>query len=570
MNETSAEAHAGPGQPAGEHDRALAARIAKEWDWRQQQVPAHEDSTGPISDTLPDVDNAAQDERARYWSDVLRELEAIPRDALIPDNLDNYDVFKYQVRSLLEHQQFRAFEMPLDSDTTFWSQIADTSRRPFDSPADYERWIGQLYSIPKYFKDQIEQMRAGLRRGFTPSQIAMQGRTQSLAAITDLAAEETTLFAPFLRLPSDLPESVRSHLADRGRAAIQTVVQPAYAELRRFMDQEYIPASRQSTAARDWPDGEAFYAMLIRNYTTTDMTPQDVHDIGLAEVDQLDQELAAKAAETGSSASLPDFLDHLRNDPTLYPTNSRQLLHLAAWVCKVFDGKASQYFGQLPRRRFAVRPVPDEIAPFYTSGRGGPDVYLVNVYDLPHRPLFNLPALTLHEAAPGHSFQMALSLENASLPEFRQHTYISAFGEGWALYCERLGVEMGVYEDTLAHVGMLGYQNWRASRLVVDTGIHALGWTRQRAQRFLKDHTTLPEHEIETEVDRYITNPGQAVSYYVGQLKILELRRECEALLRGRFDIRDFHDAVLRTGSVPLEVLARSVKRALTVGERAE
>ena len=276
--------------------------------------------------------------------------------------------------------------------------------------------------------------------------------------------------------------------------------------------------------------------------------------------------MEAVRREVGFAGDLPAFLAFLRRDPRFYARTPEDLLKEAAWHAKRFDGVAERWFGRLPRRRFAIRPVPDDIAPFYTAGRGGASAYLVNTFDLPSRPLFQLAALTLHESAPGHSFQISLSAENRDLPAFRRNSYISAYGEGWALYTERLGVEMGVYRDAYERFGMLSYQMWRAARLVIDTGIHSQGWTRERALRYSRDNTALSEREITTEVDRYIGWPGQALSYYLGQLAIQRARAKAERALGARFDIRAFHDTVLSTGSVPLPVLEARVDRFIAEG----
>jgi uncharacterized protein (DUF885 family) len=270
--------------------------------------------------------------------------------------------------------------------------------------------------------------------------------------------------------------------------------------------------------------------------------------------------------ETNFKGEFPAFLEFLRNDPQFYAKTPQELLSRAAWICKVFDGKSAQYFGYLPRMRFTIKPVPDDLAPFYTSGRGGAGVYLLNTYDLPHRPLYNLTALTLHESAPGHAFQGPIALEHKDQPEFRQHDYISAYGEGWALYCEKLGQEMGMYETPYERFGMLGYQIWRACRLVVDTGVHSKGWTREQALKYMHDYTALPEHEIETEVDRYIAWPGQALSYYLGELAIVRAREKAEKELGSKFNIRAFHDTVLELGSVPLPVLTARIDRFIADG----
>jgi uncharacterized protein (DUF885 family) len=272
--------------------------------------------------------------------------------------------------------------------------------------------------------------------------------------------------------------------------------------------------------------------------------------------------------ESGFKGDFVAFLRFLRTDPRFYARTPDELLMRAAWIAKKFDGKASQFFGYLPRQRFTIKPVPPDLAPFYTAGRGGPGVYLVNTYALDTRPLYNLTALTLHESAPGHAFQMPIALEHKDQPEFRQHTYLSAYGEGWALYCEHLGVEMGMYETPYDRFGMLGYQIWRAARLVVDTGIHSQGWTRERALAYMREYTALSEHEIETEVDRYIAWPAQALSYYLGERALIRARDKAEKALGTRFNIRAFHDAVLELGSVPLPVLETRIDRFIAEGGR--
>jgi uncharacterized protein (DUF885 family) len=332
------------------------------------------------------------------------------------------------------------------------------------------------------------------------------------------------------------------------------------------MRTEYVPGLRTTLAAEDMPDGKAYYRAKIREFTTLDMSPEEIHSLGVAEVARLHDEMLAVMKETGFKGDFPAFLEFLRSEPRFYAKTPDEMLMRAAWIAKKFDGKAPLYFGYLPRARFAIKPVPDDLAPFYTAGRGGPGVYLVNTYDLPSRPLYNLTALTLHESAPGHAFQMPIAAEHKDQPEFRQRTYISAYGEGWALYCESLGVEMGMYETPYDRFGMLGYQIWRAARLVVDTGVHAQGWTREQAIAYLRQYTALPEHEIETEVDRYIAWPAQALSYYLGERAILQARAKAEKELGERFNIRAFHDAVLELGSVPLPVLAGHIDRFIAGG----
>ncbi len=296
------------------------------------------------------------------------------------------------------------------------------------------------------------------------------------------------------------------------------------------------------------------------------MTPPQIHALGLSEVARIHAEMLKAMADSGFKGDFPGFLAFLRHDPQFYARTPDELLEQAAWIAKQVDGKLGLFFGRLPRKRFAIVPVPADIAPFYTAGRGGDGVYLLNTYDLPSRPLYQLTALTLHESAPGHAMQIPLAAENKEQLPFRRHLYISAYGEGWALYCERLGDEMGLYRTPYERFGMLSYQMWRAARLVIDTGVHSLGWTRAQGQAFLRDNSALSEHEIETEVDRYISWPGQALSYYLGEMAIRNGRARAEAALGPRFNLRAFHDMVLSTGSVPLPVLAARIDRFIAEG----
>lgn len=563
--QSAASQRADTGVPTGA-DAKFDEIYRREWPWRQHQLPGTEDRHGPIASRLAPVDAESQDMRTRYWEEVSQSLGSIAREELSGPNRINYDVYRLQIETLTARQRFHKYEMPLDSDTMFWTEFARTARRPFKTTADYQSWIAQMRAIPDYFQQQIEQMRAGLRRGFTPPRVTLIGRDQSILNVAESATEETFFFVPFRQMLPSIAKPEAEQLQRQAAEVIRDLVQPAYADVLAFVREEYIPNTRSTLAARDLPDGEAYYQSLIHEFTTLDLSPQQIHDTGLTEIAQLDEQMLAVMGEIGYAGSLGEFLQYLREDPQFYARTPEQLLHQAAWIAKVFDGKAGQFFGHLPRARFALRPVPDDLAPFYTSGRGGPDAYLLNTYDLAHRPLYHLTALTLHESAPGHSFQMALSLEETSLPDFRGQSYISAFGEGWALYCEWLGQEMGMYDTGYDRFGMLSYQSWRAARLVVDTGIHALGWTREQALNYLRDHTALPQHEIETEVDRYISNPGQALAYYLGQMVVREVRATAQLRLAANFNLRAFHDTVLQLGSVPLSVLRRRIDQFIEDG----
>jgi uncharacterized protein (DUF885 family) len=340
---------------------------------------------------------------------------------------------------------------------------------------------------------------------------------------------------------------------------------PAYAKLLKFFREEYVPQARTTLAAEAMPDGQAYYRQQIREYTTLDLTPDEIHRIGLDEVARIQAEMDAIIKQVGFKAPpgeevFPAFLQFLRTDPQFSAATPQALLDRAAWISKRVDGQVGKFIGTLPRGRFTIVPVPADIAPFWTSGRGGADTYWLNTYNLPARPLYNLPALTLHESSPGHSLQGALAKEQDGQPEFRRRNYISAYGEGWGLYSEKLGKEMGIYETPYEDFGRLTYEMWRACRLVIDTGLHHEGWTRDQALAYLRDRTALSDHEVTTEVDRYISWPGQALSYKLGELAIVRLRAEAERELGNRFDIKAFHDAVLRQGSVPLPVLEQQIQ----------
>jgi uncharacterized protein (DUF885 family) len=548
-------------------DARLEAIYSAEWKWREEQFPDNEDSQKAIQDHLPKVDPDSQAARLRMWQDTLGKLDAIPRDDLSPAQRVNYEVYRPQIETLVANQQFRDFEMPANSDSAFWTDLGYTARRPYRTLQDYRNWISQMRDIPRYFHEQIDEMQHGLKRGFTPPRVTMTGRDASITAVTDAQPEASLFYTPFKDMPG-VSAADQAALRAEAVGVIRESVQPAYRELLAFMRNEYLPGTRTSLSAYELPDGKAYYRAKIREFTTLDVEPESIHALGETEVARLHGEMLAVMSETGFKGDFLAFLAFLRSDPQFQAKTPQELLMRAAWIAKRFDGKASQFFGLLPRARFTIQPVPDDLAPFYTAGRGGPGLYLLNTYDLPSRPLYNLTALTLHESAPGHAFQMPLALEHKNQPEFRQHTYLSAYGEGWALYCEWLGQEMGMYETPYDRFGMLNYQIWRAARLVVDTGVHTQGWSRDTAIAYLRQYTALPEHEIQTEVDRYIAWPAQALSYYLGENAIREARSKAEKALGARFNIRAFHDAVLELGSVPLPVMRARIDRFIAEGGR--
>ena len=544
-------------------DDRFKALYEKEWTWRQEQFPGQDDEdreSKPTDNRLPDVGADAQAMRLRYWDDVLKQLGTIPVGELSADNQVNIAIYRPQLENLVASIRFRDYEMPFNSDSQFWSDLGFMTRRPLKDEAAVRSYTAKLDDVPRYFDQQIANMRAGLKRGFMVPRAVLDGRDVSIASYAEVKSpEESEFYAPYRKLPASIPADEQEKLRADDVRAIREHVIPAYAKLLRFFREDYLPHARKTLAAEALPDGKAYYRQQIREYTTLDLDPQAIHDIGLKEVARIDADMQATMKETGFKGDFPAFLKFLRTDPQFYAKTPDELLMRASWIAKQVDGKLSQYFGLLPRGRFGIDPVPAAIAPFWTAGRGSAHTYWVNTYDLPSRPLYNLPALTLHESAPGHALQGELAEEQKDQPEFRSKNYISAYGEGWALYCEKLGKEMGIYKTPYEEFGRETYEMWRAARLVIDTGIHHKGWTREEAIRYLADHTALSEHEVETEVDRYISWPGQALSYKLGEMKILKLRAKAEKELGPAFDLKAFHDAVLAEGSMPLPVLAQRI-----------
>jgi len=541
---------------------------AREWTWREAQFAGEddEDSTHKPADHLPQVDAATQAARENYWNEVLHELAAIDAGQLSARDQVNYQVYEEQIKVLALDQHVKEWQMPLNSDTSFWTDLGFSARRPFLDENSYRRYLAMLADVPRYFDQQIANMRAGLARGFSVPRVTLTGRDQSIVDVIEAPDEKNLFYTPFAAMPTSIPTETQAALRAQALQVIRTTVIPAYAKLLVFMRKDYVPKARSTLAADALPDGKAYYRSRIKEYTTLDTDPDTIHALGLAEVARIHEEMLATIATTGFKGSFGEFLQYLRTDPQFAPKSAEDLLFRAAWIAKQVDGKIGRYIGTLPRNRFGIEPVPPDLAPFYTAGRGGMGVYFVNTYDLPSRSLPSLPALTLHESSPGHSLQMSLAAEQSDLPNFRRYTYISAFGEGWALYSEYLGIEMGLYETPYERFGYLSYQMWRACRLVVDTGIHHLNWSRAQAQTYLRDNTALSDHEIETEVDRYIGWPGQALAYYLGMMEIKADRLKAEQALGPKFDIRAFHDAVLSQGSVPLPVLDRRIDRFIADG----
>jgi len=548
-------------------DARLRALYTSEWTWRQQEMARRSDEPGEAgaSDHFPRVDSASQGRRYAYWTRTLATLDSIPLDQLSPDERVNAQVFGTAIRALANDVKYRTYEAPLNSDTFFWTEF--TPRQGFATVDVYRNYLARLRDVPRYFDEHMANMRAGIARGFTVPRVSVVGRERTIEPYRT-GGTTNPLYTPFEQMPATIPAADQAELRREALMVIRVVTVPAYNRLLTMMREEYLPKARTTLAASTLPDGNAYYQAMIEKFTTLTLTAQQIHDIGLREVARIKAEMEATKQKAGFTGTMAEFFNFLRTDPQFYAKTPRELLSYSAYVSKKADWKLAETIGTIPRRRHGIRPVPDALAPIYTGGRGGLEACLMNTYNLPARPLYTLASLTLHECTPGHSFQAALALEGPERPPFRRGTSFSGYGEGWGLYTEWLGTVMGIYETPYEDFGRLTYEMWRACRLVIDTGIHQFGWSREQAMDYLREHAALAEHEITTEVERYIAWPGQALAYKLGELQIRRHRREAEEKLGAAFDQKKFHDAILALGSVPLPVLEQRMAQFIADGGR--
>jgi uncharacterized protein (DUF885 family) len=559
--------------------KRLDALIAEAWEHELVESPLLATATGDhrFDDRLPSMTKNDIERRAARSRQLLDRLRSIDPGGLAPADRVSHRMLELRLRDDLAAHRFGDWRIPLTSDSGFHTDIALLPREvPLATVRDYESYVARLRAIPAYFDQHVALMREGLRTGFTVPRVVLEGYDVTIRTHATAELDKSVFWAPFEALPAAIPAPERERLRAAGRAAIAEAVVPAYRSLLDFFAREYRPGARTTTAAGDLPDGRAYYAWRVRRYTTLDTTADEVHAVGQREVERIRGEMQDVIRQVGFEGTFAEFLERLRTDPRFYARTPEDLLKQAAWIAKRMDGKLPSLFRRLPRQPYGVEPVPPDLAPKYTGGRyvGAPldgtraAAYWVNTYALESRPLYTLEALTLHEAVPGHHLQIALAKELGDLPAFRRYGYVDAFGEGWGLYAERLGLEAGFYTDPYSSFGRLTYEMWRACRLVVDTGLHAKGWSRERAIEFLAANTALSRHEVTTEVDRYISWPGQALAYKMGELKIRELRARAEKALGERFDVRSFHDAVLENGAVPLTVLEERIDAFIAAGGR--
>lgn len=499
---------------------------------------------------------------------LLAQLDAIDVSKLSEENRINLTIIRAQVQNSVDEYVFNSHYMPLTSEYGFHSSLSFmVSQSDFKTSADFQLYLERLQQVPRFFAQNIGWMRKGLEVGLTQPKAVLQGYQDSITAYIVDDVTQSEFYKPFLTNTAGLSSSEFSTLQQQAKKVIKEQVIGAYKDYLTFFNEEYQPGARSDIGISSTPNGEAFYANRAKYYTTTDMTPKEIHELGLKEVARIRAEMDEVIKQVGFEGTFAEFVHFLRTDPQFYATTPEELLKEASYIAKKMDAQLPKLFHTLPRLPYGVAPVPASIAPKYTTGRYSGSrrddqagYYWVNTYALDKRPLYVLEALTLHEAVPGHHLQIALNAELEYLPSYRRDAYLSAFGEGWGLYSEYLGLEAGFYQDPYSNFGRLTYEMWRAARLVVDTGMHMYGWSRERAMNFMSENTALSLHNVKTETDRYISWPAQALSYKIGELTIKRLRKEAEQALGQNFDIREFHNQILRHGSVPLSVLEEQVR----------
>jgi uncharacterized protein (DUF885 family) len=526
--------------------------------------------------------------RQKHLREALAEMKTTSREALPRAEQLNYDIYMELLQTAEEGLQygddplpFRQVVpfnnwMPLDQMNAIHGSAADTiASMPAHSVADYEDILARLEALPTALEQNVVLMQEGLKKGYTPPKQMLRDVPKQIEDLISSDPLKSAMLAPFVQFPTEIPEGERARLTSRAKEIFTSKVAPALQKYHDYVTNTYIPACRESIAATALPNGAAAYAFHVRWQTTTDLTPAQIHEIGLSEVKRIRAEMDKVIASVNFKGSFHEFTEFLRNDPQFYYDKPDDLVNGYRIIAKKIDPELAHLFGKLPRLPYGVTPIPDFKAPsqttaYYQPGApsvGRPGYYFVNTYNLHARPKWEMEALSLHESVPGHHLQISLGQELEDEPEFRRHVGYSAFVEGWALYCESLGEELGLYKDPYSKFGQLSYEMWRAVRLVVDTGMHSQGWTREQAIQFFKDNTGKTDQDITVEVDRYIVWPGQALAYKLGQLKIRELRTQAEKKQGDKFNVRAFHDAVLESGAVPLSVLNSHMQAWMAAGK---
>lgn len=543
--------------------------FAEEWERSLRESPESASYRGDkrYNDRWTDDSLAAIQARQAADRDALAKLRTIDRGALSAQDRLSYDVMAWQLERAVERQKFNEWQRPLNQrgGVQTLEEIAEVL--PFASTQDYRDWLKRMAAVPTVVEQATALMREGLKAKNTPPKVLMQRIPAQIGSQVVDDPVKSPFFKPFAKFPDAVPASERAALQAEAKKIIAEHIVPAYRKFDEFFSREYLPGSRESIAAADLPDGREYYDFLAAQFTTTDLSANQIHEIGLKEVARIRGEMEKVKSEVGFQGTLTQFFDHLRTDPKFFYKSPEELFTAYQAISKRIDPELVKISKMIPRLPYGVRPIPDNLAPdtttaYYQGGaldgsRAG--YYYVNLYKPDVRPKWEMMALSLHEAVPGHHFQISRAMELSDMPQFRRTGYFTAYGEGWGLYAERLGYDMGLYDDPYDRMGQLAYDMWRAVRLVVDTGMHSKGWSRDRAIQFFMDNAPKTRQDVVNEIDRYIAWPGQALAYKIGQMKISELRARAEKQLGPKFDIREFNDAVLETGSVPLEALERHI-----------
>ena len=545
--------------------RTLHQLFADEWERTLRESPETASYNGDTryDDRWSDMSLATIARQEAADRAALAKLHAINRQALSAADRVHYDTFEWQLTRTIERQRFREYLEPINQRSGVQLAAGIAEIMPFDDVAGYRRYLARMATLPQVIDQVIALMQEGVRTGHVPPRVLIERVPAQISAQIVDDPTASPFYRPFQRFPAAMPEADRQALSAEALGHVRERIVPAYRKLLAYVNTSYLPKARPSVAATEGPDGAAYYAFRARYYTTTDLSVDAIHETGLKEVARLRAAMDKLQAEIGFKGTREEFFKYLRSDPKFFCPTPEALLEAYRAVAKRIDPELVRVFRTVPRLPYGVRPIPAEAAPDATAGyyQGGAAdgsraaYFYANLYQPESRPRWEMLPLALHEAVPGHHFQFARQLELPEMPMFRKTAYFVAYSEGWALYAEQLGYDMGLYDDPYERYGQLTYEMWRAVRLVVDTGLHAKGWSREQAIAYFKDNAPKTELDIVNEVDRYIGDPGQALAYKIGQLKISELRQRAQQTLGQRFNLRDFNDAVLETGSVPLTAL---------------
>tara|TARA_B100001027_G_C16261819_1_gene329847 strand:- start:696 stop:2363 length:1668 start_codon:yes stop_codon:yes gene_type:complete len=512
---------------------------------------------------LEDFSEERYERENLFYKKIYERLFKVNKNLLSEQDKISHELLTFVIKKKIADFNFKTHYNPILSDAGFHNNLVYRVKKISSIDQAYH-YIKTLGEIPNFVRQNIKLISKGLDMGISQPKIIFEGYNTTYEKHITLSYKNNFYYSPFLKLPTSIPNYMKDSLQVLAANIITDSVIPSFKKIKYFFEKEYLPRTRSKIGVSQTPNGEKYYESRIRYYTTLELKPKEIHNIGIAEVEKIKKQMFKVISEVKFQGDFKEFLNFLRTNKKFYASSPKELLVHARDIAKRLDEQLPRFFKHLPRQPYGVAPVPLSIAPKYTGGRyipapkdgTSPGLYWVNTYNLPSRPLFNIPALTAHEAVPGHHLQGALNKElPESIPKFRKDLYLSAFGEGWGLYSELLAEEMGIYTNLYEKFGQLSYSMWRACRLVVDTGIHSFNWTREQAINYMLDNTALSEHEINTEVDRYISWPGQALSYKIGELKIIELRKKAEKKLKDKFNIRDFHESILKNGTLTLPLL---------------